>query len=278
MKSPCAFDLVVVFVAVLTGCRDRDEVAIPAGCHDKSETAIHDVSRELTVDFGTHFAMMTNANTEGHAFAGRVMDELLSVSDLGLRKLLFDQWRHMALKFDYHALPFTEDNDPRRGRCVGMMDDLFSHVFPRAAASEEEKWHIKLEHLGWLRAMAMAVATKRPYPKGVFATKDNRLAKVHGYNKALEEYKRWLRQYNGFSRVYELRLFELETLFLHDKVNMTPETAKRIANEIERFLGRQVRTKERCDADLLGNRRVELPEYVPTPDGLVDKWTGMSWH
>ena len=158
-----------------------------------------------------------------------------------------------------------------------MMDDLFAQVFPRAAASEEEKWHIKLEYLGWLRAKAMAEATKRPYPEGVFVTKDNRLAKVHGYNKALEEYKRWLRRYNGFSLTYELRLFEFESLFQHVKVNMAPETAKRITDEIEKFLGRKIRTKEQCDADCYSKRRTELPEYVPTPEGLVDKWTGKSW-
>ena len=117
------------------------------------------------------------------------------------------------------------------------------------------------------------MATKRPYPKGVFATKDNRLAKVHGYNKALEEYKRWLRRYNGFSHVYELRLFEFESLFQHVKVNMAPETVKRIADEIERFLGRKVRTKEQCDSDFYGKRRVELPEYVPTPEGIKEAWS-----
>ena len=215
---------------------------------------------------------MTNANTEGHAFAGRVMEELLSVPDLGLRKLLFDRWRKMALKFDYHALPFIEDNDPRRGRCMSMMDDLFSHVFPRAAESEEEKWHVKLEYLGWLRARAMVLATKRPYPKGVFATKDNRLKKVHGYNKALQEYKTWLGRYNGCSFKYEWELVGVESWFQQGKSRMIPETAKRIEEEIERFLGREIRTREQCEADFYGRRRVELPEYVPTPEGIVDKF------
>ena len=244
-----------------------------AGCRDEKDNLVHDVSRKLSADFDRHFAMMTNANTEGHAFADGVMQELLSVSDPALRKRLLSRWRQSTLKFDYHSLPFTEDNDPRRGRCMSMMDDLFTKVFPRAAASEEEKWRIKLEYLGWLRARAIAVATKRPYPKGVFATKDNRLAKVHGYNKALEEYKRWLRRYNGFSHVYELRLFEFESLFQHVKVNMAPETVKRIADEIERFLGRKVRTKEQCDSDFYGKRRVELPEYVPTPEGIKEAWS-----
>lgn len=250
---------------------------ILAGCRDKKESVIRDVSRELSADFERQFAMMTNANVEGYAFAARVMQKLLAVSDPVLRKRLFDQWRQSTLEFDYHALPFTEDNDPRRGRCMGMMDDMFVHVFPRAAESEEEKWHIKLEYLGWLRARAMAVATKRPYPKGVFATKDNRLSKVHGYRKVLKEYERWLRKYNGCSFKYEWRLIELESFFQHVKVDMAPETAKRIADEIEKFLGRKIRTKEQCDADFDGRRRVEVPEYVPTPEGLVDRWTGKSW-
>ena len=146
-----------------------------------------------------------------------------------------------------------------------------------AAESEEEKWRIKLEYLGWLRARAMAVATKRPYPKGVFATKDNRLAKVRGYRNALMEYDRWLRRYNGYSFKYEWELVGVESWFQQGKSKMEPETAKRIADEIEKFLGRKIRTKEQCDADFYGKRRVELPEYVPAPDGLVDKWTGKSW-
>lgn len=258
-KSHCVCTLVALFLL--------------AGCRDEKDNSVYDVSSKLSADFGRHFAMMTNANTEGHAFADRIMGELLSVPDLGSRKQLFGRWRQTALKFDYHALPFTEDNDPRRGRCASMMDDLFTKVFPRAAESEEEKWHIKLEYLGWLRARAMAVATKRPYPKGVFATKDNRLAKVRGYRNALMEYDRWLRRYNGFSHVYELRLFEFESLFQHVKVNMAPETVKRIADEIERFLGRKVRTKEQCDSDFYGKRRVELPEYVPTPEGIKEAWS-----
>ena len=248
-----------------------------AGCRDEKGNLVHDVSRKLSADFDRHFAMMTNANTEGHAFADGVMQELLSVSDPALRKHLFDRWRQSTLKFDYHSLPFTEDNDPRRGRCMSMMDDLFTKVFPRAAESEEEKWRIKLEYLGWLRARAMAVATKRPYPKGVFATKDNRLAKVRGYRNALMEYDRWLRRYNGYSFKYEWELVGVESWFQQGKSKMEPETAKRIADEIEKFLGRKIRTKEQCDADFYGKRRVELPEYVPAPDGLVDKWTGKSW-
>ena len=242
------------------------------GCRDEKDNLVHDVSRKLSADFDRQFAMMTNANTEGHAFADGVMQELLSVSDPELRKRLFDRWRQVALKFDYNALPFA-DNDPRGTRCSTMMDDLFSQVFLRAATSEEEKWHIKLEYLGWLRERAKAVATKRPYPKGVFATKDNHLTKVRGYNKVLEEYKRWLRRYNGFSRVYELRLFDHEIRFQQDKVNMAPETAKRIADEIEGFLGRKIRTKEQCDADFYSKRRTELPEYVPAPEGIRECWT-----
>ena len=251
-------------------------LSVLVGCRDKKETVIRDTPRELSADFGKCFTMMTNANTEARAFADRIMQELLSVADLGLRKQLFDQWRQHALKFDYHALPFA-DNDPRGTLCSTMMDDMFAQVFPKAAESEEEKWHIKLEYLGWLRAVAMAVATKRPYPKGVFATKDNRLAKVRGYNKALEEYKRWLRRYNGCSFKYEWRLVGVESWFQQGKSKMSPESAKRIENEIEKFLGRKIRTKEQCDADFYGRRRVELPEYVPTPEGLVDKWTGKSW-
>ena len=103
------------------------------------------------------------------------------------------------------------------------------------------------------------------------------MTKVRGYRNALMEYDRWLRRYNGFSRVYELRLFDHEIRFQQDKVNMAPETAKRIADEIEGFLGRKIRTKEQCDADFYSKLRTELPEYVPAPDGLVDKWTGKSW-
>ena len=248
-----------------------------AGCRDKEESVVHDVSRKLSADFDRQFAMMTNANTVGHAFADGVMQELLSVSDPALRKRLFDRWRQSTLKFDYHALPFTEDNDPRRGRCMSMMDDMFVHVFPRAATSEEEKWHIKLEYLGWLRERAKAVATKRPYPKGVFATKDNCLAKAHGYRNALMEYRRWLDRYNSCSFKYEWELVGLESWFQQGKSKMTPETATRIADEIEKFLGRKIRTREQCEADFYGKRRVELPEYVPAPEGLVDKWTGKSW-
>ena len=245
-----------------------------AGCRDENDNLTYDVSHKLSADFGKHFTMMTNADTKGHAFADQVMQELLSVVDPELRKQLFDQWRQVALKFDYHALPFTEDNDPRRGRCMSMMDDLFAHVFPRAAASEEEKWHIKLEYLGWLRARAMAVATKRPYPKGVFATKDNRLAKVRGYRNALMEYDRWLRRYNGYSFKYEWELVGVESWFQQGKSKMEPETAKRIADEIERFMGRKIRTREQCEVDFYGKRRTELPKSVPTPEGLVDGWTG----
>ena len=251
-------------------------LSVLAGCRDEKDNLVDDASRKLPAAFDEHFTMMTNANTEARAYADRIIQELLSVADPGLRKKLFDRWRQVALKFDYHALPYA-DNDPRGTRCSTMMDDLFAQVFPRAATSEEEKWHIKLEYLGWLRERAKAVATKRPYPKGVFATKDNHLAKVRGYNKVLEEYKRWLRRYNGFSRVYELRLFDHEIRFQQDKVNMAPETAKRIADELEGFLGRKIRTKEQCDADFYSKRRTELPEYVPSPDGLVDKWTGKSW-
>ena len=251
-------------------------LSVLAGCRDEKDNLVDDASRKLPADFSEHFTMMTNANTEARAFADRIMQELLSVADPGLRKQLFDRWRQVALKFDYHALPFA-DNDPRGTRCSTMMDDLFAQVFPRAAESEEEKWHIKLEYLGWLRAMAMAVATKRPYPKGVFATKDNRLAKVRGYRNALMEYDRWLRRYNGYSFKYEWELVGVESWFQQGKSKMESETAKRIADEIEKFLGRKIRTKEQCDADFYGKRRVELPEYVPTPDGLVDKWTGKSW-
>ena len=247
-----------------------------AGCRDEKDNLVDDSSRKLPADFSEHFTMMTNANTEARAFADRIMQELLSVSDPELRKRLFDRWRQVALKFDYNALPFA-DNDPRGTRCSTMMDDLFAQVFPRAATSEEEKWHIKLEYLGWLRERAKAVATKRPYPKGVFATKDNRLAKVRGYRNALMEYDRWLRRYNGYSFKYEWELIGVESLFQQGKSKMEPETAKRIADEIEKFLGRKIRTKEQCDADFYGKRRVELPEYVPAPDGLVDKWTGKSW-
>ena len=251
-------------------------LSVLAGCRDEKDNLVDDASRKLPADFSEHFTMMTNANTEARAFADRIMQELLSVSDPELRKRLFDRWRQVALKFDYHALPYA-DNDPRGTRCSTMMDDLFAQVFPRAAESEEEKWHIKLEYLGWLRAMAMAVATKRPYPKGVFATKDNRLAKVRGYRNALMEYDRWLRRYNGYSFKYEWELVGVESWFQQGKSKMESETAKRIADEIEKFLGRKIRTKEQCDADFYGKRRVELPEYVPTPDGLVDKWTGKSW-
>ena len=247
-----------------------------AGCRDEKDNLVDDASRKLPAAFDEHFTMMTNANTEARAFADRIMQELLSVSDPELRKRLFDRWRQVALKFDYNALPFA-DNDPRGTRCSTMMDDLFAQVFPRAATSEEEKWHIKLEYLGWLRERAKAVATKRPYPKGVFATKDNRLAKVRGYRNALMEYDRWLRRYNGYSFKYEWELIGVESLFQQGKSKMEPETAKRIADEIEKFLGRKIRTKEQCDADFYGKRRVELPEYVPAPDGLVDKWTGKSW-
>ena len=247
-----------------------------AGCRDEKDNLVDDASRKLPADFSEHFTMMTNANTEARAFADRIMQELLSVADPGLRKKLFDRWRQVALKFDYHALPYA-DNDPRGTRCSTMMDDLFAQVFPRAAESEEEKWHIKLEYLGWLRAMAMAVATKRPYPKGVFATKDNCLAKAHGYRNALMEYRRWLERYNSCSFKYEWELVGLESWFQQGKSKMTPETATRIADEIEKFLGRKIRTREQCEADFYGKRRVELPEYVPAPEGLVDRWTGKSW-
>ena len=251
-------------------------LSVLVGCNDKNEVVARDIPRELSADFERQFAMMTNANTEARAFADQVMQKLLSVTDPQSRKQLFDRWRQVALKFDYHALPFA-DNDPRGTRSSTMMDDMFSQVFPKAAESEEEKWHIKLEYLGWLRAVAMAVATKRPYPQGVFATKDNRLGKVRGYNKALEEYKRWLRRYNGCSFKYEWELVGVESWFQQGKSKMSPETAKRIENEIEKFLGRKIRTKEQCDADFYGRRRVELPEYVPAPEGLEDKWTGKSW-
>ena len=251
-------------------------LSVLAGCRDEKDNLVDDASRKLPAAFDEHFTMMTNANTEARAFADRIMQELLSVSDPELRKRLFDRWRQVALKFDYNALPFA-DNDPRGTRCSTMMDDLFSQVFLRAATSEEEKWHIKLEYLGWLRERAKAVATKRPYPKGVFATKDNRLAKVRGYRNALMEYDRWLRRYNGYSFKYEWELVGVESWFQQGKSKMEPETAKRIADEIEKFLGRKIRTKEQCDADFYGKRRVELPEYVPAPDGLVDKWTGKSW-
>ena len=251
-------------------------LSVLAGCRDAKDNLVDDASRKLPADFSEHFTMMTNANTEARAFADRIIQELLSVADPGWRKQLFDRWRQVALKFDYNALPYA-DNDPRGTRCSTMMDDLFAQVFPRAATSEEEKWHIKLEYLGWLRERAKAVATKRPYPKGVFATKDNHLAKVRGYRNALMEYDRWLRRYNGYSFKYEWELVGVESWFQQGKSKMEPETAKRIADEIEKFLGRKIRTKEQCDADFYGKRRVELPEYVPAPDGLVDKWTGKSW-
>ena len=251
-------------------------LSVLAGCRDEKDNLVDDASRKLPAAFDEHFTMMTNANTEARAFADRIIQELLSVADPGLRKQLFDRWRQVALKFDYNALPYA-DNDPRGTRCSTMMDDLFAQVFPRAATSEEEKWHIKLEYLGWLRERAKAVATKRPYPKGVFATKDNHLAKVRGYRNALMEYDRWLRRYNGYSFKYEWELIGVESWFQQGKSKMEPETAKRIADEIEKFLGRKIRTKEQCDADFYGKRRVELPEYVPAPDGLVDKWTGKSW-
>ena len=173
-----------------------------AGCRDKKEAVICDTTRELSADFGRHFTMMTNANVEARVFADRIMQELLAVENPGLRKQLFDQWRQVALKFDYHALPYA-DNDPRGTRGSTMMDDLFAQVFPRAAESEEEKWHINLEYLGWLREGAKAVATKRPYPKGVFATKDNHLAKVRGYNKVLEGRKYF--SANVFGELVEIR-------------------------------------------------------------------------
>ena len=86
-----------------------------------------------------------------------------------------------------------------------------------------------------------------------------------------------VRRYNGYSFKYEWELVGVESWFQQGKSKMEPETAKRIADEIEKFLGRKIRTKEQCDADFYGKRRVELPEYVPAPDGLVDKWTGKSW-
>ena len=251
-------------------------LSVLAGCRDEKDNLGDDASRKLPAAFDEHFTMMTNANIEARAFADRIIQELLSVADPGLRKQLFDRWRQVALKFDYNALPYA-DNDPRGTRCSTMMDDLFAQVFPRAATSEEEKWHIKLEYLGWLRERAKAVATKRPYPKGVFATKDNHLAKVRGYRNALMEYDRWLRRYNGYSFKYEWELVGVESWFQQGKSKMEPETAKRIADEIEKFLGRKIRTREQCEADFYGKRRVELPEYVPTPEGLVDKWTGKSW-
>ena len=121
-------------------------LSVLEGCRDEKDNLVYDASRKLPADFGEHFTMMTNANTEARAFADRIMQELLSVSDPELRKRLFDRWRQVALKFDYHALPYA-DNDPRGTRCSTMMDDLFAQVFPRAATSEEEKWHIKLEYL-----------------------------------------------------------------------------------------------------------------------------------
>ena len=92
-----------------------------AGCRDEKDNLTYDVSRKLSADFDRQLAMMTNADTKGHAFADQVMQKLLSVEDSGLRKQLFDQWLQVALKFDYHALPFTEDNAPRRQAC-GRMD------------------------------------------------------------------------------------------------------------------------------------------------------------
>jgi len=251
-------------------------LAVLSGCRDKEEPIVGDKTHELAVEIGNHFAMMKNANVEGRACADRIMQELLSVTDPMQRKQLFNLWRQTALKFDYHALPFGI-NDPRRGRSMSMMDDLFVYVFPRAADSEEEKWHIKLEYLGWLRARANSVAGKRPYPKGVFANGQNRLAKEHGYRNALIEYRSWLDRYNGCSQKYEWELVGLEMRFLDEKANMASETAKRITDEIERFLGRKIRTKEQCDADFYAKRRVEFPKYVPTPEGLKDEWTEEHW-
>lgn len=256
------FSLVVFFV--FTGCRDKENAAASGAL------------RELSDDFDRHLAMMTNSNTEGHAFADHVMQKLLSLPDSDERKRLFDLWRKTALKFNYRALPVI-DNDPRRGRSYTMMSDLFAYVFPRAASSEEEKWRIKLEYLNWWRTFVIDVSVKRPYPKGVFATKENRLAKKHGYRNALIEYRRWLDEYNYNSCVYERRLVELESRFQYDKANMTPDTAKRIEDFLEKSLGRKMRTKEQCDADFYAKRRIEFPEYVPTPEGLVDEWVERFW-
>ena len=68
-------------------------LAILMGCRDKDEVAVHDPIRELSDGFDRHFNIMaTNANVKGHELAYNLMRDLLALPNVEDRKLLFGEW------------------------------------------------------------------------------------------------------------------------------------------------------------------------------------------
>jgi len=244
-----------------------------AGCGDKNVSAGEDPIRRFSASIDQHFAMMTNANTEGLAFAEDLMQEILAISNLMQRCQVVDCWRRTALKFDYNSVPISH-SDPSRGRCLVMMEDLYRNTFPRAAETEEARWLIRLEYLGWLRKMVMDVSAKRKYPKGVYVVKGTRLKAERGCRDSLVQYRDWLNNYNGYSLKYEKDLRWFESQFADRAKHMSPETKASLTAKIEKYLGRKMRTEKECDAEWQSNRRVTFPSYVPTTVGLEEKWEG----
>lgn len=249
-------------------------LAILTGCSDKNEVAVRDPIRELSEGFDRHFnIMVTNANVKGHELANKLMQDLLALPNVEDRKRLFGEWRKKALTFDYNALPLIH-NDPCRGRSFSMMKNLFMSVFPLAAETEEEKWAIRIEYLGWFRKTVQELAPKRGYPKGVYVVNGNRLKAEGGSRKEFEEYKDWLNNYNWNSMRYENELSWMEIQFHAAAKDMDAETRERIAALIENFMGRKLRTQKECENDAYGKRRVVFPNYVPTSTGLKEEWVG----
>lgn len=266
MRHRCAIALFAVITA-LVGCCDKDEIV---ACEHV---------RELSDRIDRHFRVMTtDADVNGYDLANKLMQDILLLPDEKKRKRLFEQWKTKALEFNYNALPIKH-NDPGRGRSFSMMEDLFRHVFPRAASTEEEKWNIKLEYLGWLRRMAKDLSAKRDYPLGVYVSDQNRLLAQRGFRKALNEYRDWLYGYNWNSMVYEREMNWMESQFRSEEKTMNPEVKESIVGLIEGFLGRKLRTKKECEKDSYAKRRVEFPIFVPTADGLKYSWEGwFQWY
>ena len=68
-------------------------LAILMGCRDKDEVAVHDPIRELSDGFDRHFNIMaTNANVKGHELANKLMQDLLALPNVEDRKRLFGEW------------------------------------------------------------------------------------------------------------------------------------------------------------------------------------------
>lgn len=257
------FVMTVVALLANLGCRER-RLDAEAEMYEKAEQGIRE-HREAVLNNGSAGVCATS-----------LVAQLRQIPSREKRQEFADAWLQSLCAIRLTEIPV--DQDAAFGACLSeVWDAILKLEHSGLIPTERGRWRIHLRYLSWLREQTKSLSRSLTYPPEV--------QRVEGLNgsfhwslrredgQKLREYMSRLGRYNECALSFETKVGWCERR-LQEDLRVGKAEVREVVEDVEKFLGRRLRTRAECEADDKIERRIEFPRLVPMPDGVRPQWSG----